>query len=213
MTNHSNSHRVAMLGTVSAGAAISVFIIGSLVLLGWIFDLTVLKSLHPGLVSMKSNTALAFMLTGIALWLSQAKRTGFRASGIVARGCASVVAGVGLLTLSEYAFGWNLGFDQLLFTEPAGTVGTFSPGRMGPNTALNFLLLGLSLLLLDVQTRRGHRPAQYLMGVGGIIVTGLGWVADHWGIIWALQITFMLPFLAFLIFFLIPYPPPSHKFA
>jgi len=44
------------------------------------------------------------------------------------------------------------------------------------------------------------------MGVGGVIVTGLGWVADHWGIIWALQGTFLLPILAFLIFFLVPYP-------
>lgn len=45
------------------------------------------------------------------------------------------------------------------------------------------------------------------MGVGGIIVTGLGWVADHWGIIWALQATFLLPILAFLIFSFVPYPP------
>ncbi len=45
------------------------------------------------------------------------------------------------------------------------------------------------------------------MGVGGIIVTGLGWVADHWGIIWALQATFLLPILAFLIFSFLPYPP------
>jgi FSR family fosmidomycin resistance protein-like MFS transporter len=44
------------------------------------------------------------------------------------------------------------------------------------------------------------------MGVGGIIVTGLGWVADHWGIIWALQGTFLLPIMAFLIFSFVPYP-------
>ena len=51
------------------------------------------------------------------------------------------------------------------------------------------------------------------MGIGGVIVTGLGWVADHWGIIWALQATFLLPILAFLIFFLVPYPlqPPTER--
>jgi FSR family fosmidomycin resistance protein-like MFS transporter len=45
------------------------------------------------------------------------------------------------------------------------------------------------------------------MGMGGISTTLLGWVADQWGIATALQITFILPILAFLIFLPIPYPP------
>jgi len=49
------------------------------------------------------------------------------------------------------------------------------------------------------------------MGVGGIIVTGLGLVADHWGILSALHIVFLLPVLAFSVFFFIPYPPPPVK--
>ena len=47
------------------------------------------------------------------------------------------------------------------------------------------------------------------LGIGGISTTILGWVADHWGVPVALQITFVLPFLAFLTFLPIPYPPPS----
>ena len=45
------------------------------------------------------------------------------------------------------------------------------------------------------------------MGMGGISTTILGWVADNWGIPAALQITFVLPILAFLSFLPIPYPP------
>lgn len=45
------------------------------------------------------------------------------------------------------------------------------------------------------------------MGMGGISTTLLGWVADQWGIPAALQITFVLPILAFLVFLPIPYPP------
>ncbi len=45
------------------------------------------------------------------------------------------------------------------------------------------------------------------MGMGGISTILLGWVADHWGIPAALQITFVLPILAFLSFLPIPYPP------
>ncbi|NWF55563.1 MAG: MFS transporter [Syntrophaceae bacterium] len=47
----------------------------------------------------------------------------------------------------------------------------------------------------------------FAMGIGGISTTILGWVADHWGVPAALQITFVLPILAFLSFLPIPYPP------
>jgi FSR family fosmidomycin resistance protein-like MFS transporter len=49
------------------------------------------------------------------------------------------------------------------------------------------------------------------MGVGGIAVTLLGWVADHWGVPLALQITFVLPILAFLTCWPLPYPPPEEE--
>lgn len=47
----------------------------------------------------------------------------------------------------------------------------------------------------------------FAMGVGGIATTVLGWVADNWGIPVTLQITFVLPVLAFLTCWFIPYPP------
>jgi FSR family fosmidomycin resistance protein-like MFS transporter len=49
------------------------------------------------------------------------------------------------------------------------------------------------------------------MGVGGIAVTLLGWVADRWGVPFALQITFVLPVLAFLTCWPLPYPPPKEE--
>lgn len=48
------------------------------------------------------------------------------------------------------------------------------------------------------------------MGIGGIITTVLGVVADHLGILLTLQISCFLPVLAFLVFLSIPYPPPDH---
>lgn len=44
------------------------------------------------------------------------------------------------------------------------------------------------------------------MGIGGIATTFLGWVADHMGIIFTLHLAFILPLLAFITFYLIPYP-------
>ena len=49
-------------------------------------------------------------------------------------------------------------------------------------TALNMLLAGSALLLLDIQTRRGHRPAEALSAVSGTIAI-LGLVAYSYNLI------------------------------
>jgi len=157
-----------LLSGVSSAAALTSFGIGCLVLAGWWFDIPVLKSVHPGLISMKAVAALCFVLIGLSVWLSQEHRAQIRAARYGAWGGGIVVASLGLLTLAEYVFGWSLGIDQLLVTEPAGTSQTIFPGRMAANTAFNLALLGLGVLLLDVRTPRGHRPAQYLIGVAGL---------------------------------------------
>jgi signal transduction histidine kinase len=142
------------------------------VLFGWLAEVQALKSIVPNYVAMKANTALCFVLIGIALvLLREGARTRLEAGA--AFGAAFVVGAIGFLTLVEYVFGWNLGIDQMLFAEDAGTVGTSHPGRMAPNTALNFLLIGAALVLLDVETRRGFRPAE----LAWLVVGGVGFMA------------------------------------
>jgi PAS domain S-box-containing protein len=178
MTSQNDYSFVHRLESLSSYAAVSVAAIGAVVLIGWSFDIAVLKSVNPALISMKVNTAVAFLLSGFALWLLQSKNCRWRAARFTGRACAAAVTAAGLLTLLENLFGWDLGIDQLLFREPGGTAQTVHPGRMAPNTALNFLLIGLSLLLLDVRTRRGWRPAQTLIALVGLIagVAVLGYV-------------------------------------
>lgn len=154
-------HLVLPLKSISQAASATAIFVGCAVLLGWTFDIPALKSIVPVWVTMKANTATGFILSGLSVWLLVRGRANQRARQI-ARVCAVIVALIGALTLAEYVFGRDLRIDQLLFKEESGAVGTFSPGRMAPNTALNFLTVGLALLLLDVETRRGHRPAQLL---------------------------------------------------
>lgn len=137
-------------------------------LIGWMFDIPTLKSVHPSLVTMKANTALSFLLIGLSLWLlqiEQRKSIRYR----IGQSCAFVVCAIGLLTLIQYLFGLDLGIDQLLFKEPQGAVATSYPGRMAPNTAINFFLIGLSLFFLDLRTRRKWYPAQFLILFEGLI--------------------------------------------
>jgi len=155
------------LRTCSRLVSVAAFLTGCLVLVGWVLDVAALKSVAPSLVAMKANTALNFVLLGASLWLLAPERVGRRRRR-AAQGCALLVAAIGALTLGEYVLGWDAGIDQWLFREPAGAVGTSHPGRMAPITAVNFALLGIALLLLDVETRRGRRPAHYLALVAAL---------------------------------------------
>ena len=148
--------------------SIITFSVGCLVIAGWMFDITILKSVGSGLVTMKANTALCFILLGISLWLLSPGQP-IQSAGLIAKGPAFAVAIIGLLTLSEYMFGWDFGIDQLLFKELTGAVGTSHLGRMAPNTAFDFIMLGLALLLLDVETKHGYRPAQFLALLAGSV--------------------------------------------
>ena len=147
-------------GRIGLGVAIA----GLLVLCGWAFDIPLLKSLLPGLADMKANTAAAFVLGGASLWWSgpSAAATASRPAAWVARLLAVIVAGLGLLTLSEYAFGWDLGIDHLLFDDAGLSPGAPFPGRMASMTAVNFTLLAAALLLIDVETRGRKRPSNWL---------------------------------------------------
>lgn len=49
----------------------------------------------------------------------------------------------------------------------------------------------------------------FAIGTGGIGVTGLGWVADHWGLLVALAIIVVLPFVGFVVSLFLPEPGRS----
>ena len=118
-----------------------------IVLLGWYLDILTLKSVLPGLATMKVNTAVCFVLSGLSLLL-YADQTVKRVIDLK-HAFAALVALVGALTLCEYLFGWDIGIDEFLYKETSAIGGSFAPGRMAFITALNFLLIGSSLLLLD----------------------------------------------------------------
>ena len=150
MTSQSNSVLTSSLKSFSHASSLIVIIVGCLVLVGWVFDIAVLKSVLPGLATMKANTALAFALAGVSLRLLAMERPGRRTRRI-ADICAAATALIGLLTLTEYLFPWDLKIDQLFFSDR----GPSPPGRMAPATASNFFLIGTALLLLDARNRAG----------------------------------------------------------
>jgi PAS domain S-box-containing protein len=158
---------IAVTSVVSAA-------VGILGLAGWTFRLPVLKSVIPGQVVIKPNTAVCLVLLGVSLWLMRTvdDRPAPRARKVGGQLLAALAAAVGLVSLTEHVMGWDLGIDRLLFQEAAAeAMGGVRPGLMAPITALDVLLLGLALLGLDWTIRwrsRRYSPAQILAGVAGI---------------------------------------------
>jgi PAS domain S-box-containing protein len=133
------------LKVVSVATSVIVMGIGVLVLAGWHFDVGWLKSVLPGLVAMKANTALGLLLSGLGLLLLGGKEEDVMKRtwiGLI----AVAVAALGGVTLAEYFFGWNPGLDQWMYQETGATVWTSEPGRMAPVTAFCFVLMGGALL-------------------------------------------------------------------
>jgi len=153
---------------VAQVASAAVVALGVVVLIGWALDAVVLTSVVPTWVSMKANTAVGFVLAGVALGVLRFEDAR-RSLRVVGLGCAAGTVLIGLAALAEYALGWDLGIDQVLFSEPTGAVRTLYPGRMAPMTAICFTLVGLALVLLDVGTRGGRWPAQWLMTSAGVL--------------------------------------------
>ncbi|UNU25952.1 PAS domain S-box protein [Microcoleus vaginatus] len=152
---------------ISHMASILVIAIGCLVLLGWQFDISLLKSGFPGMTStMKANSAICFLLAGVSLRLLQYQR--IRLHNRIAQGIAGFIIIISLLTLSQYIFGWKLGIDEWLFRDFVSSA-TRYPGRMGVNTALNFVLMGVGLLLVGQNSQRHTWLAQILSSVAALI--------------------------------------------
>jgi PAS domain S-box-containing protein len=120
---------------------------------------------------MKPNAAIAFLLCGSAMMLLQRPN---RKTALLAQVCGVAAAGLGVLTLTEYLTGWNLGIDELLFPD-RGAIANLHPGRMAPNTAGVFVVIGLAVWLMGRPTGNPRRPA--ILAILGSIVSLTGLLA------------------------------------
>lgn len=131
------SARAAFLRRLTIATALYSIFIGVVVLLGWLLDIELLKALLPNLVPMKANSALGFVLAGMVLLALRCTSPRIRWGGFV---CALLVFLLGLLTSLQYLFNVDFALDELLVRGPGG--------RMSSASALNFMLLGLVLLIM-----------------------------------------------------------------
>jgi PAS domain S-box-containing protein len=166
---------------ISESAAILAGIIGLAVLVGWFLDVEALKSVVPGLSTMKPNTAVSFILCSISLLLFN--RSPFIPGGkYLYRIAAIPVILLALLTLSQHAFDMNLGIDVALFPEEVQREAIQRPGRMSPITAINLLVVSITLTSLG-RRWSGKKsfdqwPALFVTVIALLSVMGYAYDAD-----------------------------------
>lgn len=143
-------------------------IIGIVVMTGCVFHIPVLEQIVPGFVSMVFNTALCFILFGVALLSTLYPVSRYRDALYLATSFTGTL--VGFITLLQFLFNFNTGLDELFIKDPT----PISPahlyaGRMAFNTAITVVLFGAGLLLISSRKRVFIFIGQYLFHAVSII--------------------------------------------
>ena len=165
MLSQQHPFRAARVGSLIASGIAIGCAFG--VLLGWALRIPELSRYADGLVSMNPVTACCLIALGMALFLlrdanaSKArKRTG--------KFLAAVVALFGSAKVAAIFAGAPFAFDQWLFSAQLPGDGGEPHSRIALRVALSLALCGFALVLLDVETRRGRRPSEFLVGILGV---------------------------------------------
>ena len=139
-----------------------VIIIAIIALIGWQITTNFLKGPIPVFFAMNPATAIAFIFSG-ASFLLLATKTPVPKKILWGRVLACIIILIGLLRIISRVSELNISIDAIFFNTPIpeGFNGNIS-NKMAPTTAFNFILSGIALLLLNVETRKKKIPAHFI---------------------------------------------------
>jgi signal transduction histidine kinase len=115
-------------------------VIGSSVLAAWALHASSFTSVVPGWATQKPNTALCFILFGVAL------RAGARAPAL-ATVFGTAVTGIAAMTAVEIGAGLDLHIDEWLFVDTLSRVTGRPPGQMSAASAAGLMCNGIGLVM------------------------------------------------------------------
>ncbi|MDM5178404.1 PAS domain S-box protein [Massilia sp. DJPM01] len=142
--------------------------LGLAVLVGWMTGTVTLTNINSDWAPMRPIAALCLILSGTSLFAAGRSRINERWR-IVQLVSATIVFGIALITLAEYAFGLHFRVDQYIPVASASV----NSGRMAIAAATSYLLAGAALAFLDTSARRFAQPlALLLIGVSTLAIMG-----------------------------------------
>jgi len=138
------------------------FFIGLLALIGWQWNIEVLKRPVAQIVAMHPVSACVLMLAAAALWLLHTSRHRLHLLGYLAA-CLCLAAGI--LTLAQKVTPQALQVDTWLYADTLAREDNLRLStHLSPTTSMAFVLMSLALLFIH-RSRMSHRPEQ-LLAVG-----------------------------------------------
>jgi hypothetical protein len=153
--------------------ALAVAVAGIMVMFGWIFDIGVLKSISSSWVSMKFDTAIVFVASGLSLYFIVRAREGEfdKAQVVISITSMIIILLMGILFFSA-VFGIRTGVEDLFVKETNLSARTVTPGRPSLPTVMNFLLIalaGIFTLFDPLKTRFKLQVIGSLVGLIGLL--------------------------------------------
>ena len=130
--------------------ATSVILIALLSLIGWQWNIALLRDPFSSVVIMNPVSAIGFILSVLSMRLFARNSSGYTAYVL-----SILVLLIGVLTFISHIFGFSFQIDTLLFTHDIVNGGTADPGRrMTANTALCFALIGCCLVFFPGKSKK-----------------------------------------------------------
>jgi signal transduction histidine kinase len=125
-------------------------LLGAIVLIGWLLKSDTLAAVIPGSPPISPNVAAGMLVCGIVLVLLSLTKSS-RLVHVAAAILAAAVVTLGLFSLLEYLFRWDVGMDRWLFRFAEAKAS--NPARMRPLTGVSFILIGSALFAASRSSR------------------------------------------------------------
>lgn len=143
--------------------AITTIIISLTVIVGWIFGIRQVLNILPDAATMKFNTALAFLLSGIGLFASLKSESIYK---ILNKVIVVGVTSIGLLTFIQYFADFDFQIDNFFVKDYYSNK---YPGRMSPATAFCFKLLGIAFIGVHSKSKIVIKISESFLSIISII--------------------------------------------
>jgi signal transduction histidine kinase len=164
-------HKDLWLNRVASGFAYTTSFLGLIVLAGWAFGLNDMSSMGKMFIPMAEETALLFLITGIALALLRRNEKS-RILHYFLIGSAVFIGFVALLALIDFATAYKWNLSDFIDSHNA-LKGVILTGKMSALTAICFLFVCVALLLLPTKAKKYSVIfSSLILFTGYVIVVG-----------------------------------------
>jgi len=162
-----------MANKISKIISVAVATAAIAVMVGWIMDIPVLKSILPQFVSMKFTTAVCFLMSAVVLFCAVKISEEERGNEMILIFVSFIILLIMTSLIISIFTGIKTGLEDLIVREAPGAIATPVPGRPALVTMINFVLIA-GIGLLSVLKKNGTLPITPVLGV---IVAGIGVLA------------------------------------